>query len=200
MFTIGLTGQTGAGKSTFAIYLKKYGFVHIDTDEISREVTNEQLPKLVGRFGNGILTENGTLNRKVLAKKAFSSEENTRALNSIMHPAIMKKVAERIKKAEEDGAVGAVVDGAALIESGTIGPFDTSVCICASEETRKDRIIKRDNLSDEDAAIRIKGQKNEEFYISNTEHAIRNDAVGDLERQADELMKKYKFYPIRKEE
>ena len=75
MFTIGLTGQTGAGKSTFAIYLKKYGFVHIDTDAISREVTDEQLPKLVGRFGNGILTENGTLNRKVLAKKAFSSEE-----------------------------------------------------------------------------------------------------------------------------
>ena len=193
MFTIGLTGQTGAGKSTFAIYLKKYGFVHIDTDAISREVTDEQLPKLVGRFGNGILTENGTLNRKVLAKKAFSSEENTRALNSIMHPAI-------IKKAEENGAVGAVVDGAALIESGTIGTFDTSVCVCASEETRKDRIIKRDNLSDEDATIRIKGQKNEEFYISNTEHAIRNDAVGDLERQADELMKKYKFYPIRKEE
>ena len=129
MFTIGLTGQTGAGKSTFAIYLKKYGFVHIDTDEISREVTNEQLPKLVGRFGNGILAENGTLNRKVLAKKAFSSEENTRALNSIMHPAIMKKVAERIKKAEENGAVGAVVDGAALIESGTIGTFDIGLCL-----------------------------------------------------------------------
>ena len=114
MITIGLTGQTGAGKSTFADYLRrKYGFVHIDTDKISREVIKTKTAELAAMFGSDVLNPDGTPNRKMIAKKAFSSKENTDALNRIMHPAIMQTVEKMIADAEKNGAAGAVVDGAA---------------------------------------------------------------------------------------
>lgn len=200
MITIGLTGQTGAGKSTFAAYLsKKYGFVHIDTDKISREVIKTKTAELVERFGSEILNGDGSTNRKELAKRAFFSKENTDALNGIMHPAIMETVGKMIADAEKSGAVGAVVDGAALIESGSINTFDTSVCVVADKEVRRRRIINRDNLSEEDAETRINGQKDETFYISNTKNKIVNNSLAELEKQADELMKKYNIYPVREE-
>ncbi len=198
MFTIGLTGQTGAGKSTFADYLRgKYGFVHIDTDKISREVIKTKTAELAEKFGSDVLNSDGTPNRKALAKKAFSSRENTEKLNRIMHPSIMKEVGLLIAAAEKSGAAGAVIDGAALIESGTVKDFDTSVCIVADRELRRRRIIERDGLSDEDAETRLNGQKDESFYIANTEHKIVNNSLSELEKQADGLMRKYNIYPVR---
>lgn len=200
MITIGLTGQTGAGKSTFADYLRrKYGFVHIDTDKISREVIKTKTAELAAMFGSDVLNPDGTPNRKMIAKRAFSSKENTDALNRIMHPAIMQTVEKMISDAEKNGAVGAIVDGAALIESGSINAFDTSVCVVADREVRKRRIIERDNLSEEDAETRLNGQKDDSFYISNTEHKTVNNSLAELEKQADELMKKYNIYPVKEE-
>ena len=82
MITIGLTGQTGAGKSTFADYLRrKYGFVHIDTDKISREVIKTKTAELAAMFGSDVLNPDGTPNRKMIAKRAFSSRLGKFALN-----------------------------------------------------------------------------------------------------------------------
>lgn len=199
MFKIGLTGQTGAGKTTFARYLEKYGFEHIDTDKTAREIIPETLDRLTEEFGNDILFSDGTLNRKALAKKAFSSEEKTRALNSITHPVIMKKVFEQINEAEKRGARGVVIDGAALIESGAMKDFDTSVCVVADRAIRKKRIRERDKLSEDEAETRLRGQKDESFYISNTEHKIVNNTAAEFEEQADRLMKEYNFYPAKEE-
>jgi dephospho-CoA kinase len=83
---IGITGPSGAGKGTVSKMLKARGFHHIDTDLLAREVIPETLPRLVETFGE-ILNEDGTLDRKALAKKAFSSAENTEKLNMLVSQA-----------------------------------------------------------------------------------------------------------------
>ena len=115
---VGLTGKTGAGKSTVSAYLREKGAYIIDGDIVARKVFVEDetlISKLTDAFGN-ILNDDKTLNRALLAKKAFSSSENTKILNSIMHPAINKLIEDETEKAFEAYNV-VIVDAAAIIES-----------------------------------------------------------------------------------
>ena len=143
------------GKSTASKLLEQQGFKHIDTDKISREIIPKVLTELIKTFGRGILTENGALDRKKLAASAFSSPENTSKLNKIMHPQIMKEVQDIINEAKANGYKGAVVDGAAIIEAGACGICDKTITIYANDKDRINRVIKRDNITEEEALIRL---------------------------------------------
>ena len=172
---VGLTGKTGAGKSTVSEYLYKKGAYVIDGDIVAREVLDKDktlLPKLCETFGD-ILNENGTLNRKKLAEAAFSTPENTNKLNSIMHPAINTAIHNEAEKAFSTHNV-VVVDAAAIIESGFADECDVLIVVHAPLSVRKKRIMGRDNISEKDALIRINGQKDDEFYISKADCVINN--------------------------
>ena len=86
---IGLTGQTGAGKTTVADGLRHFGYQVIKADEIARLVTEKGSPvlqELAAVFGADILTEDGSLDRALLAERAFASPEETKLLNGVTHP------------------------------------------------------------------------------------------------------------------
>jgi dephospho-CoA kinase len=172
---VALTGKTGAGKSTVSEYLSRKGAYIIDGDIVAREVlaVDETLiSKLCETFGD-ILNEDGSLNRKKLAAEAFSSAENTCKLNSIMHPAINSVINERAEKAF--GAYDVVVvDAAAIIESGFADKCDNVVVVHAPYDVRKERIIKRDDLSEKDALIRLNGQKDDSFYLEKADFVVNN--------------------------
>ena len=90
---IGLTGQTGAGKSTAAALLRAQGLAVIDADEIARKVTRPGsfvLSALAAAFGADLILPDGSLNRPLLAQRAFSSPGQTARLNAITHPAIIQ--------------------------------------------------------------------------------------------------------------
>ena len=183
---VGLTGKTGAGKSTVSEYLKEKGAYIIDGDIIAREVLSFDktlIAKLCEAFGD-ILNEDGTLNRKKLAASAFCSTENTDKLNSIMHPAINEVITQRAEKAFLTYNV-VVVDAAAIIESGFADGCDILVVVRAPFEVRKKRIIKRDNLSEKEALIRMNGQKDDDFYLSRADIVVNNFEPHNLK---DELM------------
>ncbi len=171
---VGLTGKTGAGKSTISKYLSEKGAYIIDGDIVARQVLVDDarlLPRLSQAFGN-ILNPDGTLNRKSLAKAAFSTPEKTRLLNSLMHPAIN----EAINRRAEEGFVNhqvVVVDAAAIIESGFAEQCDIMVVAHAPEDIRLERIMRRDNISREDAVVRINGQKDDDFYLSEADFVVR---------------------------
>lgn len=187
---IGLTGKTGAGKSTVSRYLKEKGAYVIDGDIVAREIlvhNPELLNTLVEKFGDDIL-ENGVLNRKKLAEKAFSTPENTTLLNSIMHPAINDKIQCEANNAFENYNV-VIVDAAAIIESGYADTCDKLIVVTAPEEIRKERIMKRDNISEKDAMIRINGQKNDDFYFSRADYIIKNYEPFSLENELEEIIK-----------
>ncbi len=189
---IGLTGKTGAGKSTVSDYLKEKGAYIVDGDVIAREILGidkSLLPKLCESFGWDILESDGvTLNRKALARKAFSSPENTALLNSIMHPAINSEIKKRVEKAflQYDTVI---VDAAAIIESGFSDECDILMVVHAPENVRKERIIKRDSLSEEDALVRIRGQKDDDFYLKKATYVISNYYEHDFKKQIDSLTK-----------
>ena len=187
---LGLTGKTGAGKSTVSKYLKEKGAYVIDGDIVAREVLVDNAPllnKLAESFGKDIF-ENGVLNRKKLAEKAFISPENTELLNSIMHPAINEKIQTEANEAFKTHNV-VIVDAAAIIESGYADTCDKLIVVTAPEEIRKERIIKRDNISEKDAIIRIKGQKDDNFYNDKADYIIRNYEPFSLENEIAQLIK-----------
>lgn len=177
---VGLTGKTGAGKSTVSAYLNEKGAYVIDGDVVARKVFSEDktlIEKLVNAFGN-VLNEDGSLNRSQLAKKAFSSPENTALLNEIMHPSINNLIETEAEKAFEDHKV-VVVDAAAIIESGFADKCDILIVVTAPEEIRKTRIMARDAITEENAIIRIKGQKEDDFYLSKADFVINNNGNDD---------------------
>lgn len=189
--TVALTGKTGAGKSTVSDYLRKKGAYIIDGDIIAREVlqTDENLlGELCCKFGDDILNLDKTLNRRALAEKAFSSAEKTELLNSVMHPAINNEIQRKTDEALKKYDV-VIVDAAALIESGFADKCDLLVTVYAPENIRKERIIKRDNMTEKDALIRINGQKDDSFYLEKADFVINNFEPYSLEEQLSRLEK-----------
>jgi dephospho-CoA kinase len=183
-FIIGLTGPTGSGKSTACRWAETIGWLVIDCDKVAREATAspETLEALTAVFGGDILLENGELNRKALAGKAFSSKENTELLNQTILPFIVALIKEKIKASSAENIL---LDAPTLYESGADLLCDGVCVITAPEEIRLDRIMARDSLSQDEAKLRMSAGKSDEFYKARTPHIIYND--GD----AKALVKKF---------
>ncbi len=177
MLTIGLTGKTGAGKSTVCEYLKKKGCFIIDGDKIARDILLPGKPavnELADAFGEDIILPDGNIDRRTVAKRAFSSPENTDLLNRITHPHITKEFILYIDKAEKEGFKAAVIDAAALLESDCKNLCKRIAVVTAPEEIRLGRILQRDNITEEDALTRIRAQKDDGYYFSQADIIIRN--------------------------
>ncbi len=180
MKIIGLIGGSGCGKSLVASYLTDMGLDHIDCDQIAREVVEPGTPclaELVEHFGCEILQEDKTLNRKELARRAFSDPEQTLALNRITHKYILASVDQRIQEATSQ--TGVVVDAAALAESGYLTKCDCVIAVLAPKYKQLRRIMERDDMSLRDARQRLKAQKPKSFYRMHADYVIWN--CSDLE-------------------
>lgn len=164
---IGLTGPTGAGKTTVTDAWREMGAYVIDTDTLARQVTEPHSPcliKLSKAFSSAILNEDGSLNRAELAKRAFVTPEDTNRLNAITHPAIVALARQEIEHAAEQGYTVAVVDAPLLYEAKADSLCDDIVAVIAPAEVRKQRIMARDGISDEQATRRMAAQQPDDFY------------------------------------
>ncbi len=169
---IGLTGPTGSGKSSAALIAKNLKIKIVDCDKVARKAVkrgSDGLEALCNAFGRCILKSDGTLNRKELARRAFSSKENTELLNKTLLPYIAKLV-----KADINAPV-VLLDAPTLFESGLQDICDTTVAVLADSEKRMKRIIARDNLSREDAIIRMNAGKSDEYYIEKADFVVYNN-------------------------
>ncbi len=191
MKIIGLTGQTGAGKSTVAKALEKSGYYHIDADRVARDVINADKGVIVAlsrEYGADIVLPDGTVDRKLLAKRAFSSKQNTERLSEITHPTVVKYIRDIISQKEKENIPGVTVDAIGLFESGLSKICDTNICVVAPEEIRLDRIIKRDKISLESARQRISAQKSEDFFLANADRVVKNYPPYGLSEQIKEII------------
>lgn len=155
---IGLTGLTGAGKSTAALILREKGFYVIDADEIGHMVTERKdiSEKIKAAFGGGVINPDGSLNRRSLGEIVFSDPNALAVLNSITHPPIKDEILARVRRQDADVAV----DGAVLKECGITPYCDGVLRITAPKEIRLKRIMERDSLSRSRAEKRISAQTN----------------------------------------
>ncbi len=182
MKIIGLTGPTGSGKSTVAKYFKDNGVEVIDCDLVAREVTEKGsslLPVLAESFGDEILAADGSLIRKKLAEKAFASRSATEKLNFIMLPFIADRIKETIELLATEGVGCVMLDAPTLYESGLDSICDSVVAVLCPLKIRRERILKRDGLTEEQADIRLAAGKPDTFYTEKTPHIVVND--GGLE-------------------
>lgn len=159
-YVIGLTGGIGTGKSSASAYLKSKGYPIVDADLIARKVVAPDEPAyniLVSTFGEMILLEDRTINRKKLGDIVFNDAIELEKLNQIMHPAIRSEITKQIKIHCSTNKV-VIADIPLLFETGMTSDYDSIWLIYAPEETCVSRIMKRDNLSREAAIARIRAQ------------------------------------------
>ena len=179
---IGLTGQSGAGKSTVSRLFAERGASVIDADALVRDIYSADspcIPVIASVFGDDCLDKNGGINRKILAERAFSSRENTALLGSIVHPFVTAELMKRLRSAE--GIV--IYDAPQLFESGTDAVCDLVIAVVASEDARLERIVLRDGLTAEQARMRVGAQLIEEYFRVNADIVIENNDDADTLRK-----------------
>lgn len=184
---IGLTGPTGAGKTLACKTAEELGYKVINCDLVARAAAEREdtLSALIKAFGEDI-TENGKLNRKALAEKAFSTKENTEILNRTILPFIVDMINEQIKKSK---AKKILLDAPTLFESGADIICEAVIAVLSSPENRKKRIIARDSLTEEAAELRMNAGKNDEYYKERTRHIIYNDGdINSFKQQFESIL------------
>lgn len=182
---LGLTGQSGAGKSMAAAVFKEYGAYAADCDKIYHGLLYKDsflIKELEKHFPSVI--KDGELDRPALAEIVFSDKEKLALLNSVTHRVILDEVRGELYKAQKDGYRFAVVDASQLFEAGYDPECTAVIGVCAGTETRIKRIVSRDGISRKKALERISGQHNEDFFRVYCDTVIENDGTEEQLRDA----------------
>lgn len=192
---IGLTGNSGGGKSLVAEIFREYGAVVIDADAIGRE-SYERHPALkealVHEFGRDILNADGTINRRILGAMVFGDEKKLRKLNERVGAYLWPEVRRQMEEAKTQGAQLIVVDAALIFEAGIRDWFDRIVAVIADERLCIERIMKRDGLSELQVIQRLQAQlsADEKKRLAH-DVIINNDDLHELRRQTEALIRHY---------
>lgn len=184
---IGLTGGIGSGKSTVAKRLVELGATEIDADLLAREVVapgTQGLAEVAERFGSDLVDSNGALNRALLAERAFSSEENRKDLEAILHPKIQKLSRERI--AQATGLVVYTIP--LLVETNSTLPFDKILTVSAPVDLRVERLVQSRGMTEAEARARIAAQASDDQRESVADYVINADCtMEELFAQVDRI-------------
>lgn len=193
MLIIGITGPTGAGKSSVCEFIKNnYNAEIIDADKVVKELQDDKQSSyyLAIReiFGSDVLDNNDFINRKTLAHIAFADINKKDKLNELTKRYIVSDIKERIQILKQTGLDYIIVDAPTLIENGMQSMFDKIIAVIAKKEDRLKRICKRDDISEEYATLRMQAQKGNEFYTKYADFVITNEDK-DLESKVRTVFK-----------
>ena len=162
MLKVGLTGSIAVGKSFVCDVLRELGCHVLDADLTAREVVakgTEGLAEIVRRFGTSVLLTNGELDRKRLGDIVFADKKKRELLNSIVHPRVIEAQDAWLHNLEPQDPDGiAVVDAALMIESDGYSRFDKLIVVWCEPALQLERLRLRDNLTADEAKIRIAAQ------------------------------------------
>lgn len=175
---IGITGPTGAGKTTALNALEELGGHVVDCDAVYHVLLRSSEPmkkELRQRFGDGVFLPDGMLDRKSLGAIVFEDREALSDLNAITHKYIRAAVENEVKKAQETHAPAIAVDAIALFESGIAERCHCTVAVTAPDDVRVRRIMAREGISEEYARLRIRAQKREEWFREHCTYVLVND-------------------------
>ena len=169
---LGITGGTGCGKTTLLKEIEHRGGLVLDCDAVYHELLTRDdalLNAIEARFPGVVVDKK--LERKRLGAIVFADEQALLDLNAITHGAIR---AEIVRRLAEKPALAAI-DAIALFEGALAELCDTTVAVCAPEESRVERLMARDNISREYAQNRIRAQKPEHWFRQMCDHTLYND-------------------------
>ena len=183
MITLGITGRSGCGKSTVTAVFSVHGVPLADADQISRDILlpgSPLLPALAAQFGADILRPDGTLDRRLLADRAFATPEGKAALDRLTHPEIVARIRAAKQAAQAAGAPLFVLDGAVIVGTAAQAECDRLCVVTAPFESSVARIVARDGIAPEMARRRLNAQTPEQTLTRHADYILRNDT--DLAR------------------
>jgi dephospho-CoA kinase len=197
MLTVGLTGGIGSGKTTVSNLFENLGVPVIDTDVIARELVNNNssvLNEIVSIFGQTILNQDGTLNRKKLAQIVFHDIQQKQQLENILHPRIRIEVKIKIQSFNSNTCPPpyVIVVIPLLLETGFADLIDRILVVMADEKSRIKRIKLRDDRDIDEIRSIINTQVTDERRISEADDIVENNhSFKELEFQILQLHEKY---------
>lgn len=175
MLKLGITGGIGSGKTTVCRLFELLGISVYYADEESKKLLDEDKEvkkQVVDIFGNPILNDAGSIDRKKLAGIVFNNKERLEKLNSILHPAVGLHFENWLKKQKSPYILK---EAAILFESGAFKQVDKVLTVVAPLELKIQRTMKRDGVSKEDVESRIKLQMSDEEKIKRSDFVINNN-------------------------
>lgn len=192
---IGLTGSIASGKSTVAKMLEKYRFPIVDADQVARLVVEPGEPALteiVAAFGEEILLEDGSLNRKKLGDLIFHDLSKRAILNGIIHPAIRKEMLRQRDEWLNNGAEVVIMDIPLLFESKLQHFVEKILVVSLSEEKQLERLMERNQLNEEEARARISSQLPLSVKEEGADAVIYNESTLEkTEQQLNYILKEW---------
>jgi dephospho-CoA kinase len=198
MLKVGLTGSIAVGKSYACEVFRELGAFVIDADQTSREVVAPHTrgwQLIIEHFGSNILLPNSEIDRAKLGAIVFADADKRQLLNSIVHPLVFEEQNRWLLEKEAENPDGiAVIDAALMIESGGYRRFDRLIVVWCAAEVQIERLMARNNLSREEAVLRISAQMSQDekkryadFLIDTTE------GFEATRRQIEEIFRQLKL-------
>lgn len=190
MLLVGVTGGIGSGKSTFAALLAERGAQVIDADQLGRDALLPGEPawhSVVDQFGNEILAAGSMdIDRAALARIVFSDPKKRAALNAIVHPVIVRGVADRLDALRDSDDV-VVLDAALIVELGLDAGLEVLIGLIADPTKREQRLAGK-GVELADARARMAAQVDPEELAAKADIVVTNDgSLEDLSGKADQV-------------
>lgn len=187
MLKVGLTGSIAVGKTYVCDVLRELGAFVLDADQTAREVVargTKGLALIAEKFGEEILTESGELDRARMGAIVFSDERRRQLLNSIVHPLVIEAQDRWLAEKDQENPRGiAVIDAALMIESGGYKRFTKLIVVWCEPDIQLQRLMLRNNLSEEEARKRIGAQMPQEEKKRYADFLIDTSAGFEVTRQ-----------------
>ena len=174
-YVFGITGPTGAGKTTVSDIFRNLGVHVVDADVVARNITRKDekcLKEIRSVFGDAVFASDMVLDRKALAKIVFTDVSKLKLLNEITHKYIKKAIENEIADCKTDIIA---IDGAVIIGSPVMDMCRVLVVVTADTSVRIERIMQRDELDYTSACQRINSQMSNAEYESFADFLIQNN-------------------------
>jgi dephospho-CoA kinase len=187
--TIGVTGGIGSGKSTVCDLFRVLGRFTISADPLARELMERDQTlrrKLSSVLGSAAYGADGKLNRGFVADRLFNDATVRKRVDGLVHPRVFLEIRRLLE--ETPPSPYAVIEAALIYESGMDRMLDAVLVVDASEATRVERVMRRDGITQEEIALRIRAQMKSSEKVRRADFVIRND--GDT----NTLLEKVRFF------
>lgn len=188
---LGVTGGIATGKSSVAELFRQAGCPVVSADELARQVVacgSQALQAIIDRFGAGVLTADGELDRERLAAIVFSDPEARQALNRITHPAIAELAVSTLSDLQAQGAPLVVYEAPLLYEAGAEGRVDRVLVVTAIPDVQRARLMARDGIDADAAQARIAAQLPLADKIRRADYVIDNSGSPEQTRRLVEAL------------